>query len=124
LLLAFAVADNCGVAKKACKNCSCGRAEIEAKQEEAGLTAAQISNPKSACGSVSNSVEVNFFSGYYALKTMFMIHFFEPSIDGFYSSLQCGLGDAFRCAGCPYRGMPTFKLGEKVGYGTCGDYCK
>jgi len=71
------VADNCGVAKKACKNCSCGRAEIEAKQEEAGLTAAQISNPKSACGS-------------------------------------CGLGDAFRCAGCPYRGMPTFKLGEKI----------
>lgn len=64
--MAFAVADNCGVARKACKNCSCGRAEIEAKQEEAELTAAQISNPKSACGSVSGSFEVNF-----ALYVMF-----------------------------------------------------
>lgn len=72
---------------------------------------------------MSDLVEVIFFSGYYALKMMSMIRFFEPLIDGFYCSLQCGLGDAFRCAGCPYRGLPTFKLGEKVGYITYCDYC-
>ena len=76
-----------GSTKKACKNCSCGRAEMEAAEEKGGV-AVKISTqdvvdgavdlPTSACGS-------------------------------------CYLGDAFRCASCPYKGLPAFeKDGSKV----------
>ncbi|GIL64952.1 hypothetical protein Vafri_18811 [Volvox africanus] len=81
--------DDCEVGqsgRKACKNCSCGRAEAEAKEAAGGgggvkLSAEMLENPQSACG-------------------------------------NCYLGDAFRCASCPYRGLPAFQAGEKITLGS------
>jgi hypothetical protein len=72
-----APAEDCGVAstKKACKNCTCGRAE--GIIEKVDLTPEMLENPQSGCGS-------------------------------------CGLGDAFRCQTCPYRGLPAFEKGKKI----------
>mmetsp|Transcript_20087 Transcript_20087/g.33699 ORF Transcript_20087/g.33699 Transcript_20087/m.33699 type:complete len:276 (-) Transcript_20087:358-1185(-) len=76
------VPDDCevgaGGARKACKDCTCGRAEGQ-MVDKVELTQDMLDNPGSAggCGS-------------------------------------CALGDAFRCAGCPYAGLPAFKMGEKI----------
>ncbi|KAJ3159548.1 Anamorsin [Geranomyces michiganensis] len=83
------VPDECapvGGKRKACKDCSCGLAELEeaeaADEDDAKVVVVTpkkkvATAPASSCGS-------------------------------------CYLGDAFRCGSCPYLGMPAFKPGEKV----------
>jgi len=34
---------------------------------------------------------------------------------------SCFLGDAFRCATCPYRGLPRFQPGDKIKLDLTGD---
>lgn len=75
--------DDCA-GRKPCDNCSCGRAEVYAAEQEGegasgepgGARQPGTRAPGSACG-------------------------------------KCNLGDAFRCASCPFLGKPAFKAGEE-----------
>ncbi|KAJ4472208.1 cytokine-induced anti-apoptosis inhibitor 1, Fe-S biogenesis-domain-containing protein [Lentinula aciculospora] len=89
--------------KRACKNCTCGLAELE--EEE-------LRNSKIVLldGKVDgNAVEVN-----QGEEKERLIQAAKAAPKATSSCGNCFLGDAFRCASCPYLGLPAFKPGEKV----------
>ncbi|KAF6229570.1 hypothetical protein HO173_011425 [Letharia columbiana] len=83
-----------GKRRRACKDCTCGlaqrlEAEEHAKRSNADQTLAKLKTNELA--------EVDF------------------TVQGKVGSCgNCALGDAFRCDGCPYVGLPAFKPGEEV----------
>ncbi|ORY03956.1 Anamorsin [Clohesyomyces aquaticus] len=85
-----------GKRRRACKDCTCGLKEkIEAED------AAKRANADKALNTMKldtdDLAEVDF------------------TVQGKVGSCgNCALGDAFRCDGCPYIGLPAFKPGEEV----------
>ena len=83
-----------GKRRRACKDCTCGlaqrlEAEDQAKRSNADRNLAKLKAHELA--------EVDF------------------TVQGKVGSCgNCALGDAFRCDGCPYVGLPAFKPGEEV----------
>jgi len=88
--------------KKACKNCSCGLAELEAEEAKQGKVVL-LDGAESG-----QAMEVDQAERERLVKAA------ESAPKATSSCGSCFLGDAFRCAGCPYRGLPAFKPGEKV----------
>ena len=80
--------------RRACKDCTCGlaqklEAEDKAKRANADQALAKLQ--------ADDLAEVDF------------------TVQGKVGSCgNCSLGDAFRCDGCPYIGLPAFKPGEEV----------
>ncbi|KAI2470877.1 Fe-S cluster assembly protein dre2 [Annulohypoxylon bovei var. microspora] len=85
-----------GKRRRACKDCTCGlaariEAEDKAKREQADASLQSLKLTSTALN------EVDF------------------TVKGKVGSCgNCSLGDAFRCEGCPYIGLPAFKPGEEV----------
>ncbi|KAF8592611.1 DUF689-domain-containing protein [Ramaria rubella] len=88
--------------KKACKGCTCGLAELE---EEERLTG-KIVILDGAEGGETKEIAISEKERLAAAA--------KASSKATSSCGSCFLGDAFRCASCPYLGLPAFKPGEKV----------
>ncbi|KAF3308289.1 electron carrier [Orbilia oligospora] len=110
--LAMPVQQQCrpkpGKRRRACKDCTCGlkekiEAEDKVKRDAADKALAAIVKapppppPKAVKLDLDDLAEIDF------------------TVEGKASSCgNCYLGDAFRCDGCPYIGLPAFKPGEQV----------
>jgi hypothetical protein len=71
------------------------------------------STKKTACANCSCGRAELEAAGVQAAKPKLTAEMLEHAGEGS-SCGNCSLGDAFRCAGCPYRGLPAFKPGEKI----------
>lgn len=86
----------------ACQDCTCGLAERIAaedasKRADADAKLQALQKPKAVTLGLDDLTEVDF------------------TVEGKTGSCgNCALGDAFRCDGCPYIGMPSWKPGEQV----------
>lgn len=85
-----------GKRRRACKDCTCGLSK-KIENEEAGKRADADKALDSMKLGQDDLAEVDF------------------TVQGKVGSCgSCALGDAFRCDGCPYIGLPAFKPGEEV----------
>lgn len=98
--------------KKACKDCTCGLKEQEESEALNHLTIQQkiLGNMALSANDEAIKIEQRIIS----LDTddMAEVDFTVEGKTGGCGS--CALGDAFRCDGCPYLGLPPFKPGEIV----------
>lgn len=87
-----------GKRRRACKDCTCGLAErLNADDENRKAQADKDLHAMKLASNDLNDLELDF------------------TVKGKVGSCgSCSLGDAFRCAGCPYIGLPPFKPGEEV----------
>ncbi|KAK1985153.1 cytokine-induced anti-apoptosis inhibitor 1, Fe-S biogenesis-domain-containing protein [Colletotrichum cereale] len=89
-------APKAGKRRRACKDCTCGLAERIAAEDAAARASADKALEAVKLGA-DDLAEVDF------------------TVQGKVGSCgNCALGDAFRCDGCPYIGLPPFKPGEEV----------
>ncbi|KAI0473134.1 Fe-S cluster assembly protein dre2 [Xylariaceae sp. FL0804] len=86
-----------GKRRRACKDCTCGLAERIAAEDAAKRSDADAKLDTLKKLGSDDLNEVDF------------------TVQGKVGSCgNCSLGDAFRCDGCPYIGLPAFKPGEEI----------
>lgn len=106
-----ACAPKAGKRRRACKDCSCGLAERLEAEDAA---------KRSKADRDLKTLHANGTSGINGGSAPVMLgeddlNELDFTVKGKVGSCgNCALGDAFRCDGCPYIGLPAFKPGEEV----------
>jgi len=93
-----------GRRRKACKGCTCGLAEEEEAELRDSLAKVVLldGSEDGAASEVAPSEKER------------LAKVAKAALKATSSCGSCFLGDAFRCASCPYLGLPAFNPGEKV----------
>lgn len=104
--------------KKACKDCTCGLKEVE-EEEENGQRKVQNSLLSKMARSANDEAQAIENRIKFTQSDLTEVDFTIEGKKGGCGS--CSLGDAFRCDGCPYLGLPPFKPGEAISIDMLGE---
>ncbi|RCK59456.1 Fe-S cluster assembly protein DRE2 [Candida viswanathii] len=102
--------------KKACKDCTCGLKELEEEEirSQGRLQDKVLANLAQSATLEAMKIEERLKNNKikFTEEDLSEIDFTVAGKTG--GCGLCSLGDAFRCDGCPYLGLPPFKPGEVV----------
>lgn len=109
--------------RKACKDCTCGLKEMEESE---------VSNSQALQTSLLNKMVQLATAEAIKIEERFKnnkVKFTEDELTEIDFTVEgkkggcgsCALGDAFRCDGCPYLGLPPFKPGEAITIDSFGE---
>ena len=105
--------------RRACKDCTCGLAEVEAEEEARSAQAVREAQ-KAFFLEGDDDIPDVVKNATIGMEGVWPV---ERRAEAKKTSScgSCYLGDAFRCSSCPYLGLPPFKPGEKVELSTIAD---